>query len=114
MIKISTPVARAEDLMNADYHELISLHTQLQVEAERTALRAVNADNRFPLSDVIPRLAAVEINRLAWSLCSAAEITKREFDPVAFGKACEEIARFQIEDYAKAIALADATPEGSA
>ncbi len=114
MIKISIPVARTEELMVDGYHDLISLHTHLQIEAERAALRAFDADNNFPLADVIPRLASAEINRIAWSLCSVGEISKRGFDPIAFGKACEQIARQQMEEYEKTIALADAKPEGHA
>jgi hypothetical protein len=50
---------------------------------------------------VLPHVAFAQISMMAWTLASAAKVSEEQFDfdPVAFGKRCEEIAREQINRF---------------
>jgi hypothetical protein len=73
---------------------------------EQIATTHFGADRGKTIEEVAPILAYVNVSRAAWQLISCADVADADFDPVAFGKRCEAIAREQAERYRVAVAQA--------
>jgi len=77
---------------------MVEQWTELAILYERMVMDAY-AVGQYSVAEVVPIVAFASVARVAFSLCSAAEIAKGFFDPVEFGQSCERIAREQIERY---------------
>lgn len=84
------------------YGQMHVTSAEIHSEMHKEILRAYGELADRPLAEAVPQLAYSVIALTAWSMLSAAKNSsdgEYEFDPVAFGKRCEEIAREQAVRY---------------
>jgi hypothetical protein len=75
---------------------MVEKWTELAILYERMVMDAYGV-GQYPVAEIVPIVAFASVARVAYSLCSAAEIASGLFDPAEFGQSCERIAREQIE-----------------
>ena len=97
--KLELPTGTHDQVVLGGFEDMISAWATEAVQRNHCILRTYGEAAGKELADVVPTLCYVHIAKAALSLCSLARIERVDFDPVAFGKRCEEIAREQIDRY---------------
>jgi|SRR5882672_3701946 len=98
-LRLELPTGTHDQVMLGGFEDLIFAWTTEAIQLDKRILQTHGEAAGKELADVVPALCYARIARTAWSLCSVARIENGDFDPVAFGKRCEEIAREQIDRY---------------
>jgi hypothetical protein len=97
--RIKLPEGGHEAVLRSEpHHPMVMAWTDFADQFERLVFEVYGVGS-FPVAEVVPVIAYASVARMAFALCSAAEIAKGFFDPVEFGQSCERIAREQIERY---------------
>lgn len=97
--KLENAEGTHQEITGRELKQMIWEWNEITMTNDRELLERHGLETGRKLADVLPTLVYARVAQAAFSLRRAADIVNAEFDPVNFGRRCEEIAREELDRY---------------